>query len=1211
MAETDQVAGERSRAAEILRRRREAVLDRWLQKVRLLAEEKGADGLASAPLVQRDAAEFMDLLLARLEGRRSEADVVSFYHLILDGRQYDVRFADLAYVLLELKSVSKSIVFEEVSRELQAFRISREVDDTIEAVLRKTADLYELTSEADYKTAQERLQEIFTAWELEESLTDAQTTAEVFERVRPVMESIWGLVGLRLRLYGPGNELPREFAPEEKLPIPAVREQRQYLSEQERQAGGTISLAERVRRRRESFICRDVRTDERVVGAPELIYAGARSIAACPLIARDRVAGVLVLYGAEEGEFGQEDQRRLADLAGVLALALDRAMRLERSHKEMSESEVAARIGTTVLELPSREGLLEGVVEALQEFRDYFDVSLFRVDRQAGECVLVAESGRERRYRPDGYRQPVGEGYIGLCAESGDTIRAWDLEEDQRRLVAFEEEYLACSELAIPVKRGDEVFGVLHVLSDREEDFPQTEVVALENVSPHIGVALQNVSMIDQRQRDRYKLERAHRQLSNIVRSTAVGITSSDERGVYTRWSPSCEEMLGYAEDEVVGRMTSADFAASDYDLQEALEECRREGRTTMERTMVRKDGTPRTIRETRVPMEDKRGRHIGFTSYLMDVTEQKRAEQELRRERDMLNLVVGAVGAGLAMFDHQLRLQWANVTLMEWFGFGPEDFGKSCHEIYLCGRPDGENCPTISAALEGEPRTRIHEFTDAQHVWHCYQQVFTPVEHSDTRLIALTFDITEQRRQTEQMRLISKLTEKVETTLDLDRVLRMVLTCVTAGHAIGFNRAFIMLLDEEKARLEGRMAVGPTSSEDAHRIWSNLDQRDQTIDEVLDQAVFSSSDRRLTETLQQLSVPVGDRENTLVSTLRSRTSAHVGEAGRDPNMPRELTERLDLAEFACVPLSVPEEPLGVMLADNKYSGVPIDQHQVELLEMFARQASLAISNARAYERIQRQLQELHETRDRLIEAERMASVGRMASHLAHEIRNPLTAIGGFASSIARQHQDNPKTHRQANIIYDEVCRLERTLVNVLDYTRPLRPEKKPVDLNEIVRETTRQFDGQIEQNGIELQMDLSESLPEVMADAEMIKQVVINLVKNAVEAMEETEEARLRVQTAPAGEDTVQVVVADTGCGMPQEVVDDLFSPFFTTKIGGIGLGLSVSAGIVRQHGGEIDVESEAGEGSRFTVTLAVGGEGRVTGQASDSAADTEKGES
>ncbi|MFO7955534.1 MAG: GAF domain-containing protein [Candidatus Brocadiia bacterium] len=1187
MTEATEIARERLRAAEVLREHREEVLRRWLNKISVLARERGVGDIMADEILRRDATEFLDLLINRLGGEGAEADMASFYHLILDGREYHIRLADIAYVLLEIKSVGKQVIFENVGEELTSFRVARVLDDTVEAILRKTTDLYELAAEADYSTARERLQEIFMAWDLEAALASALTPAEVCEMSAERLGGVWDLLGSRWRFYDPSGT-PRDFRYGAEVPVPLVKEQRQYLTDRELESSGTITALEQARRRRACRFYEGVAGDERIANSAELQEAGVESFVAVPLVARDRVVGVLLMYGADEDAPAPSDERRLEGLAGVMALALDRTGRMELSHKRLSESEVIARIGRALLELPTREELLDGVAGALRDFRDYFDVSVFWVDQDLGQCVLVAEAGRDRRYRSPDYAQPIGEGYIGICAETGETIRAGELEDDERRLIAFPEECNVRTELSVPVKKGKDVLGVIHILSDRRDDFPESEVAALEHVAPHIGVALQNARMIDQREHDQYQIEQARRHMANIIRSTAVGITSSDTRGVYTHWSPSCETMLGYSAAEVTGRKDPREFAAEPFDLQALLRECLREGSVTRERPWVRKDGQARIIRETRVPMQDESGRHIGFTSYLVDVTEQKRAEEQLRRERDTLQLVVDAVGAGLAVYDDDLRLRWANSTLMKWFDFDEDDFGKPCRAIYVCGPHEDRSCPARRALATGKPQRRVHETTDAHGVWHCYEQVFTPIQDGETRLIALSLDITEQRRQTEQMRLISKLTEKVETSLDLERVLHLVLTCVTAGHAIGFNRAFVFLLDEEGEWLEGKMAVGPVSPDDARRIWQDLDESVRSIDQLVDSTVPSASDRELTERVASVRIPVSDSEDTLVSTLESRTSAHVGDAGSDPHLAGELARKLQLEEYVCVPLAAPDEQIGVMVADNKYSGTPIDRYQVELLEMFSRQASLAISNARAYERIRSQLEELRRTRDKLIEAERMASVGRMAGHLAHEIRNPLTAIGGFARSIARRHEEDTVTHRNANIIYEEARRLERTLVNVLDYTRPLRPDKKPVRINEIVRDTVGQFRPQLEEEDITVRFSLREDLPAVSADGEMIKQVILNLIKNAKEATENKQKGKITVSTDHDG-DSVLVSVADNGAGMPPDVVENLFSPFFTTKIGGIGLGLSVSRRIVRQHGGDMEVESELGGGSRFTVSLPV----------------------
>jgi hypothetical protein len=215
----------------------------------------------------------------------------------------------------------------------------------------------------------------------------------------------------------------------------------------------------------------------------------------------------------------------------------------------------------------------------------------------------------------------------------------------------------------------------------------------------------------------------------------------------------------------------------------------------------------------------------------------------------------------------------------MQWFGFGPDAVGRKCWEVYRWGKEQEDASPIVVAAKTGKPQTRIQEFTDRAGVWHCCEHVFTPVEHRETRLIVLSLDITEQRQRAEQVRLIDKLTEKVEASLDLDRVLHLVLTCATAGHAIGLNRAFVFLLDADRRELVGEMAVGPVSWPDAQRIWNDLSQRSQSIEQFLDSAAPSEGDRRLTELVRPVRVSVSDTEDVLVRTLNSCSSAYVGDA--------------------------------------------------------------------------------------------------------------------------------------------------------------------------------------------------------------------------------------------------------------------------------------------------------------------------------------------
>jgi hypothetical protein len=523
----------------------------------------------------------------------------------------------------------------------------------------------------------------------------------------------------------------------------------------------------------------------------------------------------------------------------------------------------------------------------------------------------------------------------------------------------------------------------------------------------------------------------------------------------------------------------------------------------------------------------------------------------------------------------------------MEWFSLGGDSFGSSCDEIFESHHADGGFCPFIAALQTGEPQSTTMESFDGQGVWHCYLLAVRPVEYGSTRLLALVFDMTEQRRRTEQVQLIGTLTRKLEGILDLDRLLRLTLTCVTAGHGLGFNRAFIFLLDDRKKKLVGKMAVGPPSAEEAGRIWREISQQGRTLEELFAVQDQATGDRALTEAVCVLEVPLTETRNVLVETLNSRAPAIVRNAKTNASVGPALSKALDLEEFLCVPLIAHDEPLGVVLADNKFTRTAIDAHQVELVRMFSTHAALALANARAFRQITDQVKETRKAQHALIEAERFASVGRMASHLAHEIRNPLTAIGGFAKAIERAAGKDERLRRHAAIIYDEVIRLEHTLANVLDFIRPFQPEKKPIDLNSLLTQTLEQFRNVVRENEIELKCNLQPGLPPVNADPRLIKQVIINLLKNSIEALEDREQRVILINSEVSEEGEVVITVSDSGVGMDESTKQTLFAPFFTTKMGGTGVGLCISQKIVVEHGGRIVVDSELGKGSTFRIIL------------------------
>lgn len=232
-----------------------------------------------------------------------------------------------------------------------------------------------------------------------------------------------------------------------------------------------------------------------------------------------------------------------------------------------------------------------------------------------------------------------------------------------------------------------------------------------------------------------------------------------------------------------------------------------------------------------------------------------------------------------------------------------------------------------------------------------------------------------------------------------------------------------------------------------------------------------------------------------------------------------------------------------------------------------------------------RDLRERRQLQEKVLQAERLAVLGRMSAHISHEIKTPLMLIGGFARQV-RDHLDQSpeKLKEKLDLIVGEIKRLEDFLAEVGSYTRFSQPNKVPGDLNALIRDTARLLEPSLQEHHIQLALDLDPALGEIAFDPGHLRQVLLNLLKNSIEAM--AAGGRLGI-SSHAQDGRAVVEVADTGEGIPPEDMEKLFQPFFTTKAKGSGLGLAICQRIMQAHQGEIKLESAAGQGTRVSLFL------------------------
>lgn len=495
----------------------------------------------------------------------------------------------------------------------------------------------------------------------------------------------------------------------------------------------------------------------------------------------------------------------------------------------------------------------------------------------------------------------------------------------------------------------------------------------------------------------------------------------------------------------------------------------------------------------------------------------------------------------------------------------------------------------------------------DFEMLWTVANQMSNAIEnaliHFETSQLA-----EENERRVRQLTTLWELNKALLTTVHLERILQMTLTATTIGDGLGFNRAMLFMVNEKTHFLEGTMAVGPDSPEEAGKIWSNLSRKKGTLVDLVSQIPpIGEGDSALNKTVKNIKIPLDGSHCILLRTvlegrpfnvrspldqeewlqiqcdehclLGSEVGCFVGgHLGRHPTT----------YSFATVPLWGKGKVIGVILVDNLYNKNPITEEDLHFLNMFANQAGLAIENALLYRNLEEVHQELKSAQSHLIHREKMVALGEMSASVAHELKNPLVSIGGFARRLDRSLTLEGPEKRYAQTIMEEVSRLERILNDLLSYTRDGTMAFEECDIQPILEESLSMVPGILEAGGTRIIREYGEGVPRVMGDAHQLKQAFYSLITNACDAMEKKGTLSLRISSLSVnGNPFIRVEVEDTGNGIDPEKLHHIFNPFYTTKEASLGLGLPTVHKIVTSHEGKIEVENHAGKGVNFIITL------------------------
>ncbi|MFB3885549.1 MAG: ATP-binding protein [Thermodesulfobacteriota bacterium] len=460
--------------------------------------------------------------------------------------------------------------------------------------------------------------------------------------------------------------------------------------------------------------------------------------------------------------------------------------------------------------------------------------------------------------------------------------------------------------------------------------------------------------------------------------------------------------------------------------------------------------------------------------------------------------------------------------------------------------------------------------------------------------------------KRVEQLSTLWELNKALLTSVNFERIVNTTLSAITLGDGLGFNRAMLFMVNEKDHVLEGTLAVGPASAEEAGKIWPSFTHKKGPLSDFISQ-LPSQGDSLLNSIVKGLRIPLEQEQCILSRTVlearsfntqlpqseegwlqtRCERGCHLGsEVGC--YVSEHLSRDPRIYSFATMPLWGKGKVIGVILVDNLYNRDPITEEDIQYLSMFTHQAGLAIENVLLYRNLGEVHQELKETQNLLVHREKMAALGELCNSVAHEIKNPLVAIGGFARRLHRAIQNDSSEKRYAQSIMVEVERLEKILSDLYNYTRNGARVYQECDLKNILEDSLSMVSEKFDHGGIVISKEFSEALPKINGDSPQLKQAFFHLISNACQAMNHEGMLSLRIHpVSKNGSSFIRVEVEDTGKGIDPENLHNIFNPFYSTKDGRLGLGLPIVHKTIISHQGLIEVDNRPGEGVTFIVTL------------------------
>jgi hypothetical protein len=419
---------------------------------------------------------------------------------------------------------------------------------------------------------------------------------------------------------------------------------------------------------------------------------------------------------------------------------------------------------------------------------------------------------------------------------------------------------------------------------------------------------------------------------------------------------------------------------------------------------------------------------------------------------------------------------------------------------------------------------------------------------------------------------LLSIIAQSFFQPFSMEDNLLIILTALTSGSGIGFNRAMLFLKEGEK--LKATMWLGPRSPEEAEAIWTMLSSPGIGYAEVVDhnKELVSRTLESLQPRLKALSYNLED-DNLLLPALAARRKEIilVKEAQQEPLVEPKFLDFIGVDTFLCLPLITHDEIMGEIVVDNGITRAPINAKDIELASLCALLAGNYIYTTSLYKKV--------------VEMEKMAALGEMAAFVSHQLRNPIVAIGGFTQQLLNNPCNPDRCHRNLNIIQLEIKRLEEIIYKLSHFLKIRIKELMPIDFKPILMSILERPDikAKSENKIVSLRIRINEDSPYILCDPIYFEEAVVNLLDNALDVTPPG--GQVYIRACPKNKKWLAIMVKDSGPGIDERGREKMFSPFYSTKENGMGLGLLFVKRIMETSGGKIEVQSKLGHGTMFKL--------------------------